>query len=583
MSAIADQQFVAHLFVPARGPGAKAGFRAVEEVWRGCALRLLMTEPIPGTNLPSLLEPGIRDMLPPDGELAIAAQERPGANCQAVLRLHHDLLNLSVALAPPEASVPLIAASGEEDWPWWRKFDREWRDITALHADHLVGEARLYLARVDTRQAITAADPGLFADLSAFLPAEAADWQQSAGVSLPGDLALWETSTAPDERAMRRFVLAFAPDADEAASELAWSRGDPSIPPLARYLLHAAKLRYEMRVWRRDSNARQLRDALHAMAGELARRGTPDPARAAQFRQTRINAIRLHADLKDLQQTVEIAADNLGHGFDPTVTQVPGSPFADDAGLARYLLQQLDDEAGYLGRAAELAERVAREVPVPIVPPPVPDLDDAGRDQPREDMAEAEPAWEGQARSQTPADRQRRIFVVYGRDEPARAAIFAFLLAINLWPLEWEPVVAQTGKGAPYLSEAVRRGLAAAHAVVVLMTPEDIARLHPDLHGPHEPATETEDSMQARPNVLIELGMALITHPDRTLLLLAGTHRLATDLGGLNFIQLSDTDECRRKIAARLKSVGCLVDDSGNDWLKAGNFAGLAALSRRPR
>jgi hypothetical protein len=53
-------------------------------------------------------------------------------------------------------------------------------------------------------------------------------------------------------------------------------------------------------------------------------------------------------------------------------------------------------------------------------------------------------------------------------------------------------VVGETGKGAPFLGEAVRKGLAAARAVVVLMTPEDVVHLHPDLYESREAAAETE-------------------------------------------------------------------------------------------
>jgi hypothetical protein len=80
--------------------------------------------------------------------------------------------------------------------------------------------------------------------------------------------------------------------------------------------------------------------------------------------------------------------------------------------------------------------------------------------------------------------------------------------------------------------------------------------------------------------VLLELGMALVTNSDRTLVLMVGEHRPVTDLCGLNFIRVNGTIDCRRKIASRLKLAGCLVDDNGQDWLHAGDFGGLAALRR---
>ena len=44
--------------------------------------------------------------------------------------------------------------------------------------------------------------------------------------------------------------------------------------------------------------------------------------------------------------------------------------------------------------------------------------------------------------------------------------------------------------------------------------------------------------------------------------------------------RLNATADCRRKIATRLKLAGCPVEDTGQDWLHAGDFAGLAALRR---
>jgi predicted nucleotide-binding protein len=540
---ILDLQLVAHLFAPVDGPDADAAYRAVAEIWRECGLQFQLTDPIPGIGLPYLLA-GTRADLPADGEIALAACERPGANCQAVLRLHHDVLNLSIALAPPE----MTAAQS-----WWQAVGYQWETLTARHRPHLLGEARLYLARVDADKEVRAANPGLYAGLGGLLPDADGDRNRSAGVDVPGGLVLWETATEPDDRVLRRFVLAIAPDADPAASAWVWSRGDVAIPPLARYLLHAAKLRYEMRVWRSDSQARELRATLDALSSELRRLGASDPARERLLRLRSLDVKLLDADLRDLRHAVEIAAGNLSRAFDLSGLLVPGGAFADDAALAQSLLEALDDEVAYLGRAAERAELTQR----------------AAQDGTRT-PAPAEPG---------PDDLRRNVFVVYGRDEPARRAVFEFLRAIGLRPLEWEVLVRATGKGAPSLSETVRTGLAMTRAVIVLMTPEDVVRLHPELHEKNE--AEAEAALQARPNVLLELGMALAAHPNGTLVLMFGDHRPVTDLGGINFIRVSDTPGCRRKIAGRLQQAGCLVDESGQDWLSAGNFASLGALRRR--
>jgi predicted nucleotide-binding protein len=323
---------------------------------------------------------------------------------------------------------------------------------------------------------------------------------------------------------------------------------------MARYLLHAAKLLYELRVWPRDSQARPLPATLDSLGAELRRSDASDPGREALLQLRRRDALALHADLCALRRTVEIAVDNLGQAFDLNGLLDPGTPFADDADLARSLLHRLDDEISYLGLAAEQAEHQLAEPPAVRSPQPGP--------------------------AATPL--RRDVFVVYGRDDAARRAVFDFLRALDLRPLEWEALVRAAGSTAPFLSEAVRKGIELASAVVVLMTPEDIVQLHPELHEPRDADTEVGTTMQARPNVLVELGMALAAKPVGTLVLMLGEQRPVTDLGGIDFIRVTDTPQCRRKIAGRLRQAGCSVDDADGDWLTAGDFANLAALRRVP-
>ncbi|MFC4055077.1 CATRA conflict system CASPASE/TPR repeat-associated protein [Actinomadura syzygii] len=560
MSEVLDQQFVVHLYAPTDGPGSGAAYRALTGIWRGCRLLLHMTEPVPGTGLPHVL-PGDPGALPQDGETAVAAQERPGADCQAVLRRHHDLLNLSVALAPSEAH-------GDETW--WRTLDGQWEAITAEHAPALLGEARLFLARVDAEDRIRTAAPSLYRRLGSLLPDTAHDPDApDRGIPAGDGLALWETMAQPDERLVRRFVLAIAPDADPAASAWVWSRGDTAIPPLARYLLHAAKLRYQLRVWQRDGQARRLKAALDTLGDELVRLGAAEPVLAELLRLRRLDARFLLADLREMRRSVEIAAANLGRasGHPAPGPATTRGPFADDAALAHRFLERLDDETAYLTISADRAEIVV-------------DLDQAGRTPPGR-PAEPVPATEP-----TPPpvrDRTRDVFVVHGRDEAARVAVFELLRALGLRPLEWEDLVAMTGKPSPFLGEVIAHAMPLAQAVVVLMTPEDVVRLHPDLRDPHDDGAENGPVMQARPNVLLELGMALAVHPDRTLILLAGDQRPVTDVGGRNYVRIRRDSGFREKIANRLRLAGCPIAPAGPGWRSAGDFSALEALRRVPR
>jgi|GEM_PF-2593278 len=178
----------------------------------------------------------------------------------------------------------------------------------------------------------------------------------------------------------------------------------------------------------------------------------------------------------------------------------------------------------------------------------------------------------------------RKVFVIHGRDEQARRAVFELLRALDLQPQEWEPLVAATGSTLPNLNEVVTTGLAAgqAQAVVAILTPDDIVMLHPALQAGNDPADETAPVMQPRPNVLIELGMALSAYRRQTIVMTIGSLRRITDLAGLNVIHFDGSEAAIGKLVGRLKLAGCAVDDRGSDWHEARRFTGLGAYTREP-
>ena len=92
-------------------------------------------------------------------------------------------------------------------------------------------------------------------------------------------------------------------------------------------------------------------------------------------------------------------------------------------------------------------------------------------------------------RPRPPTDA-REVFVVHGRNEPARKAMFEFLSAIRLQPLEWSEAVQATGRPSPYIGEILNAAFSRAHAVVVLLTPDDEAQLREPLRAPNDPPTK---------------------------------------------------------------------------------------------
>lgn len=176
----------------------------------------------------------------------------------------------------------------------------------------------------------------------------------------------------------------------------------------------------------------------------------------------------------------------------------------------------------------------------------------------------------------------RTVFVIQDRDEEARKALYGFLRALDLRPVEWEENVHKTGSAAPFLGDVLARAFEDTQAAIVLLTPDDVASLHPNLHGANEPDYETRPTGQPRANVLFEAGMALALHPQRTIIIEIGQLRPFSDIGGRNVIRFDGSVEKLKKIAQRLKNAGCTINDTGTDWLDTTRFTGLDAYTRRP-
>jgi hypothetical protein len=157
---------------------------------------------------------------------------------------------------------------------------------------------------------------------------------------------------------------------------------------------------------------------------------------------------------------------------------------------------------------------------------------------------------------------KKTVFVVYGRNKQARNALFSFLRALKLQPLEWRQAERATGLSSPFVYDVVKTGLDRAQCSVVLFTGDDSVRLRPEY------GLEAA-SFQPRPNVLFEAGLAFaIGNRARTIVCTFGDTRPISDLGGLLSVQLDNSASARRNLVQRLQAAGCDVDDSGEDYLR---------------
>jgi len=166
----------------------------------------------------------------------------------------------------------------------------------------------------------------------------------------------------------------------------------------------------------------------------------------------------------------------------------------------------------------------------------------------------------------------RDVFVVHGRNEKARDGLFTFLRSIKLNPLEWSSLIEETGHGSPYIGDILETAFSKAHAIIVLMTPDDDAKLKDDLLRESDPPHEKVLTPQARPNVLFEAGMAMGKFPNRTILIELGNLRPFSDVGGRHVLRMNDSTQRRQELAQRLKTAGCAVDTSGTDWHTSGKL-----------
>jgi predicted nucleotide-binding protein len=198
----------------------------------------------------------------------------------------------------------------------------------------------------------------------------------------------------------------------------------------------------------------------------------------------------------------------------------------------------------------------------------------AGIDSPRRSQGTRGPRTVKPTASAKGARRRgTSVFVVHGRNDKIRRALFSFLRAVGLEPLEWQEAITKTGKGTPYVGEILDTAFREAVAVVVLLTPDDSAQLRREFIKPSDPGYERKPFGQARPNVLFEAGMAFGRNADSTVLVQVGETRPFSDIGGRHVVHLTNSPASRQELINRLANAGCNVNILGKtDWHTEGDF-----------
>jgi predicted nucleotide-binding protein len=122
-----------------------------------------------------------------------------------------------------------------------------------------------------------------------------------------------------------------------------------------------------------------------------------------------------------------------------------------------------------------------------------------------------------------------------------------------------------------------------AQALVVILSPDDEAKLKDQFVGNTERQTEGKLRGQARPNVIFETGIAIGTHHRKTVMIQVGDVKPFTDIGGMHIPHFSGDDKSRHDLANRLEDLGCRINRGGDHWLRAGDFTPTAPKQRRAR
>lgn len=170
----------------------------------------------------------------------------------------------------------------------------------------------------------------------------------------------------------------------------------------------------------------------------------------------------------------------------------------------------------------------------------------------------------------------RAVFIVHGRNIPAKNELVKFLKHVDAKPISWEEAAAATGKPRPYTLDIIQTGMDMAQAIVVLFSPDDEARLKGQFLKPTDGSQERDITGQARQNVTLEAGMAMALAPDHTVFVRIGSPRDISDILGINWIDLDDSWESRKRLVMALHNADVKVETSGNLISPdAGTFTGI--------
>ncbi|WP_405739931.1 nucleotide-binding protein [Streptomyces sp. NBC_00028] len=173
-------------------------------------------------------------------------------------------------------------------------------------------------------------------------------------------------------------------------------------------------------------------------------------------------------------------------------------------------------------------------------------------------------------RTAPPAPDRRTVLLISGEWGAAARAMGEFLRALGL-DVRGRSHARLSGREGQHHADVLDSAFDACHAVVVLMTPDDVATRHPAFAGVED--AEVQLATQASPSVLFQAGYAWHAARERTLLVEFGSDlRYPRDLSGVDRVCFDGSPASRNEVAQRLRAIRSAVRTEDPFYLEAGAF-----------
>lgn len=370
MTRLHDHRLVVYLYAALTGDDRAEARRRLETVWGICADKLGMT--VAATDSIRIDPPPVADQ-PRTGTVA-GRRALADPLREAWWDNAGDTACVSITLAG-------VAAS------WADLYDTWTAAVSAVELDALLGYATVFTALVDcgstpamsddsatevTGERVSGDLAAAFAhDLPTAVKLTDTAWAATA-VDLGAGVVARQISPTRSHGPSRVLVVTSVTDRDAELGRWIWA---PDLGRLGRYLLHAAKLRYQVRVLHRE------RDGLHEQRLRISDKldrlqdaaltlgdGPDADVQSVQHEVSLLQAdrsgiIEALIQARRMRHTVQIAQANMT-ALLPTIgatdpgRAAPTFAIADRA-MAIELDQDLHDEAAYLDAAAQRAQHIA--------------------------------------------------------------------------------------------------------------------------------------------------------------------------------------------------------------------------------